>query len=182
MTAIEACQLITNYTAGHETRTGNLGPDRLDYPVGHIEADNRLSWFLGRLDERFGKEAFYVHLKRDPDATARSFSRRYRRGIIKAYRTGILWKLPREANSLDVCRDYVETVHRNIEYFLRDKPYQLTMDLENISDGFDQFWRDIGAEGDFDRAKTILQQPHNQSVSVTQMISRKIESVLRPKR
>ena len=181
VTAIQACKLITNYTAGHETRTGEIGPERLEYPARHIEADNRLSWFLGRLDEGFGKDAYYVHLKRDPEATARSFSQRYRRGIIKAYRTGILWKLPRETNPSDVCRDYVETVHSNIDHFLRDKPNQLTVDLENLAEGFDRLWREIGAEGDLDQAKAILQQTHNQSEGIAQMINRKVRSVLWPK-
>ncbi len=42
-TFIKACAHITNYTAAHESRTGLLGSDRLDYPGKHIEADNRLS-------------------------------------------------------------------------------------------------------------------------------------------
>src|SRR5262245_39334592 len=88
-TIIKACSYITNYTAAHESRTGLVGPDRLDYPPNHIEADNRLSWFLGRLERTYGNDAFYVHLKRQDAATARSFAQRYQYGIIKAYRDAI---------------------------------------------------------------------------------------------
>ena len=54
---------MTNFTAGHETRTNRLGAARLDYPDRHIEADNRLSFFLGKLNARWGDDAHYVHLR-----------------------------------------------------------------------------------------------------------------------
>src|SRR5664279_6422416 len=72
---IAACKHLTNYTAGHESQVSRLGPDRIQYPDRHIEADNRLAWFLGRLEERYGDEAFYVHLVRDRAATAASLVR-----------------------------------------------------------------------------------------------------------
>ncbi len=49
-TFMKACRHVTNCTSGHETRVNHVGPERLSYPSNHIEADNRLSWFLGRLD------------------------------------------------------------------------------------------------------------------------------------
>lgn len=51
-TFIKACNHITNYTCGHESRAKRAKLEsrlNLDYPPNHIEADNRLSWFLGRL-------------------------------------------------------------------------------------------------------------------------------------
>ncbi|MES9978612.1 MAG: hypothetical protein ABW107_07665, partial [Candidatus Thiodiazotropha sp. 6PLUC5] len=53
-TFIKACEHITNYTTGHETRAHLTGDKRIDYPDNHIEADNRLSWILGRIDNKFG--------------------------------------------------------------------------------------------------------------------------------
>jgi ferritin-like protein len=53
MTFIRACRHITNYTAGHETRSTLLGEDRIAYPRQHIEADNRLSWMLGKLGKKY---------------------------------------------------------------------------------------------------------------------------------
>ena len=70
-TFIKACHHITNYTSGHETMSSQVLDARLGYSENHIEADNRLSWFLGRLDQKFGSEAFYVHLSRDKSATVR---------------------------------------------------------------------------------------------------------------
>ena len=85
-TFIQACKHITNFSCAHESRTAILGKERMDYPDDHIEADNRLSWLLGRLDKKYGDDPFYVHLKRNENDTARSFTRRYSSGIIKAYR------------------------------------------------------------------------------------------------
>ena len=57
-TFIKACQHIRNYTALHESRANRIAEQRLAYPRDHIEADNRLSWFLGRLDrQKFGNIA-----------------------------------------------------------------------------------------------------------------------------
>ena len=79
-TFYRACRHITNYSAGHELNTSEVGRARLDYPEDHIEVDNRLSWLLGRLDQAYGDRAFYVHLTREEEPTARSFDRRGRAG------------------------------------------------------------------------------------------------------
>ena len=70
-TFIRACQHISNFTATHESRSGLIGEERLNYPDNHIEADNRLSWFLGRLDRKYGDNAFYLHMSRDRSQTAK---------------------------------------------------------------------------------------------------------------
>ena len=64
-TFAQACQHITNYTAGHESRVGMVADDKLSYPERHIEADNRLVWLLGRIEQQYGDEAYYVYLRRD---------------------------------------------------------------------------------------------------------------------
>lgn len=152
-TFVAACRHFTNFTAGHETRARKVGAERLAYPEHHIEADNRLSWLLGRLDAAFGREAFYVHLLRDPEAVAASYATRWKEGVgtlPAAYQRGILHQSPEDR--LDICRDLVATVTANVETFLRDKPLQMTMHLESIGDEFPAFCRAIGAEGDLKAA------------------------------
>ena len=73
-TFIESCNHISNYTAGHETRSRFLGKERLNFALNHIEADNRLAWFLGRLDTTYRENVFYVHLSRNKNQTIKSFS------------------------------------------------------------------------------------------------------------
>lgn len=153
VTFIEACKYIKNYSSAHESRTAMLGEQRLNYPQNHIEADNRLSWLLGRLDRIYGDDAFYVHLKRNALDTARSFTNRYQYGIIKAYRgRGILMGLQEEIDPISVCLDYCDTVTSNIELFLRDKSKKMEINLENVDRDFGDFWERINAEGDKEAA------------------------------
>ena len=164
-TFAKACQHFTNYTAGHETRTGLVGAARLAYPANHIEVDNRLSWLLGRLEKSHGDSAFYVHLKRDPVATAASFAKRTG-GIMAAYQgKGILMNCKEKDPEL-VASDYVNTVTSNIELFLATKTNKMTVDLENSQQDFGQFAQAISAEGDITAALKVFDTHHNAS-SVT---------------
>lgn len=76
MTFARACSHMTNYTAAHEGNAGEVPHLHLSYPNRHIEVDNRLSWFLGPLHELY-PDARYVHLRRDPEAVAQSFLKRW---------------------------------------------------------------------------------------------------------
>lgn len=162
VTFIEASRHITNYTAGHETRTRLVGPQRTEYPARHIEADNRLSWLLGRLELAYGRDAKYVHLVRDPDAVARSFASRWGQGIIHAYDQGLL--LGAKAGRHAVCRDYVETVTTNIKAFLADKPHRMLFRVENAAADWAAFWEWIGAEGDYKASAAEWAVLHNATV------------------
>ena len=163
LTFIKACHHITNYTCAHESRSGLLGNKHFTYPPNHIEADNRLSWLLGRLDRAFSRDAVYVHLQRDPDATAASFVRRYSGGIIRAYRKTILIGLPRSSPPMDVARDYCDTVASNIELFLRDKPRKMVFSMASARQDFRRFWDLIQAEGDLEAALAEFDQHYNAS-------------------
>ena len=163
VTFIQACRHITNYSSGHESRAGLLGSERFAYPPDHIEADNRLSWFLGRLDRSYGMNALYVHLRRDNEATARSFVKRYSGGIIRAYRKTMLMGLPHSSAAMDVARDYCDTVNSNIELFLKDKPEKMDFSLEQAQRDFPKFWQLIGAHGDLAAALAEFDQKYNAS-------------------
>jgi hypothetical protein len=165
MTFIKACQHITNYTVAHESRSGLVGPEHFAYPANHIEADNRLSWFLGQLDVVYGNSAFYVHLKRDRLSTAKSFVNRYGSGIINAYAKTIIKGPALNATPLEVCLDYCDTVNINIEAFLKDKTRKMAFHLENAEEDFEQFWQMIGAEGNCDLALEEWQRPYNKTQS-----------------
>ncbi len=164
MTLAKACTHMTNYTTAHESRAHALGPDRLTYPSPHIEVDNRLSWFLGRLDAAYGNSAAYVHLIRDAEETAKSYARRANQGILLAYRNAIIMRakfLNPDAAIMDYSRDYVATVTANITSFLKDKTHVRTIHLSTIRDDFDAFWDWIGAEGNRDAARNELLTKHN---------------------
>lgn len=165
-TFIKACRHASNFTAGHETRAHLVSRDRLAYPDNHIEADNRLSWYLGRLDKAYGDKALYVHLRRDPGAVARSFLNRWDSGIMKAYRRGILFSRPGSpvsAPPLEIARDYCETVDANIELFLQNRPHVMGVWLENVESDFARFWDWAGLQGDRSAALGEWKISHNAS-------------------
>ena len=162
-TFIRACSHISNYTALHESRCGLLGAKRLNYPNNHIEADNRLSWFLGRLDQQYGDNAFYVHLSREREATAESFARRSEFGIMQAYRDGILLELEGEPTAHELALDYLDTIESNIECFLKDKNNKMEFKLESAPHDFTNFWQRIAAQGDLDAALVECKQRYNAS-------------------
>lgn len=168
-TFFKACQHITNYTSAHESRTGKVGSVRLNYPKNHIESDNRLSWFLGRMDQVYGNGAIYIHLKRDASKVAISYAKRlFLGGIIPAYGHGIYFPKSSDASSLLIAEDYCHTVNSNIEHFLKDKTKKMIFNLENADQDFKQFWNMIDAEGDFDAAVSEFHILHNASIGSTQ--------------
>jgi hypothetical protein len=162
-TFIQACRHIRNYSAGHESRLRLTGADRFAYPDRHIEADNRLSWLLGRLDRTYGDTAFYVHLSRARGPAAASFARRSDFGIMKAYREGILLLEEDHLAAEALALDYLDTVEANIALFLRDKPRQMPFRLECARQDFTTFWQRIGAEGDLEQALAEWDTRHNAS-------------------
>ena len=164
-TFIRACEHITNYTAEHESRRHNIGEARFQFPQNHIEADNRLAWFLGRLDDFYGNDAFYVHLIRDKEATAASYAKRHTKGIIDAYRNGFLMSCPSYIKPIDVCRDCYDTVNSNIECFLKDKTNKMVFRLENAKQDFEIFYNMIDAKGNLEKALGEWEVQHNASAS-----------------
>tara|TARA_B110000908_G_scaffold58056_1_gene70723 strand:- start:355 stop:900 length:546 start_codon:yes stop_codon:yes gene_type:complete len=164
---IKASQHITNFTAQHESQSSYYGRFSVCYPENNIEADNRLSWKLGRLDIEYGSSAFYVHLKRRDIATAKSFVKRWDFGIMKSYWSDILLGLDSsnfsDEDKFQVALDYCDTVNSNIELFLRDKPNSMTISLENIRKDFKVFWRLIEAEGNIEFALSEFEHMYNRS-------------------
>lgn len=151
-TFIKACQHITNYTSAHESLSSKTGALRFEYTNNHIEADNRLSWLLGRLDKIFPDDVFYVHLSRNKNDVTASFSKRIGFGILKAYEQGILMHEQHLLPAHDIAEDYIETVESNIKLFLKDKTNKIEISLETVKTDFIKFWGKINAEGDLDKA------------------------------
>lgn len=153
-TFAQACTHLSNYTAGHETRIDHIGESRFSYPDDHIEADNRLAWFLGSLAERFDRtDVFYVHLRRNPEDVVRSLRGRWKGNvsIMRAFGYDITSGSANVADPDAIARFYINTVTANIEEFLRDRQ-SMTVWLEEVHHTFPQFLDHISAEGDIDAA------------------------------
>ena len=154
MTFSEACKHIKNYTSSHESKNHLFGKERLNYPNNHIEVDNRLSWFLGSMDKKYGNDAYYVHLKRDTLNVAKSYLERWEFGITKSYHNGIILGIDNNSdyNKLDVCVDMCNTINNNIELFLKDKTKKMTINIETAKDDFVNFCNDINVAVNMDNA------------------------------
>lgn len=163
-TLAAACSHITNYTSGHETRNNRID-GRLDYPDGHIEVDNRLAWFLGSLDARYGDEAVYVHLTRDPEQVAESCTHRFYlgAGLMHGWSAGIIRRKepPEPEDRMRYARLFVDTITANIELFLKDKSRVVRIRTGRAHEAFDELWDLIGAEGDRAAAHAELDVIHN---------------------
>lgn len=163
-----ACRHLTNFTVCHESRCELTGSSRLNFPDQHIEIDNRLSWFLGRLDEKYGDNAVYIHMIRNRQQVARSYTHRWNRetGIIRAYAYGILKRQEHHIGHIEnICLDYYDTVNENIRLFLKDKTRVQTFELSNAEADLEKFWGLIGAQGDFQAARAAFFEQHNRTSS-----------------
>jgi len=179
MTFARACRRATNYTCSHES--GREDFYAWNYPDNHIEVDNRLSWCVGRLHERF-PDAYYVHLLRNREDVVRSFAERGIRqwcqilhGWVFAIKQGYPVKRGRPVapgalealkQQVDLEREaaeMVDTINANIRHFLRDKRHA-TVWIERPERGFPAFWRDIGAHGDLDAALAVLKRRFNAGI------------------
>jgi hypothetical protein len=158
-TFVQACEHISNYSSAHESRSSLIGKQRLSYPENHIEADNRLCWFLGRLEREYSNDAYYVHLTRDRQQSVVSFIKRKDFGIMQAYREGILMGGQRQSPA-QLANDYLDTVECNISLFLKDKDHTMVFSLENAPRDFVTFWHWIG---DLNKALAEWQIHYNAS-------------------
>lgn len=177
-----ACRHITNYSVAHESQCQLTGDARVKFPENHIEIDNRLSWYLGRLDKLYGQDAFYVHMLRDRQDTAESYKKRWNRetGIVRAYAYGIQKRQEHEIkDTRAICLDYVDCVNENIELFLKDKLNKLTFRLSDGEKDFASFWSAIKAEGDFDQALADFRQKHNDAEGNRRAHNEPVEKFLR---
>lgn len=167
VTFAKACGHFTNYSSGHETRANIIGPEaRFSYPANHIEVDNHLSLQLGHLEQRYGDDAYYVHLTRDAAKTATSHARLFDTPAsnVAHYSAGVLMRpmILSDRERMAAAVDYVATVGANIGAFLRDKSKQIAINIDSPEEAFRRFATDISAIGDLDAALITLKRPSNQ--------------------
>jgi hypothetical protein len=147
---------VSGYTTAHESRTKLLGDDRIDYPADHIEVDNRLTWFLPRLTERYGEDGVLVIAVRDPAEIANYYMLRwYKTNILKAYAQGILMRDFRE-NNVEVARDYVACGYEMIEFAAARWRHVVHLHVDDPLPGAKDVLSIIGREDDLDAVGDAL--------------------------
>ncbi|WP_127116203.1 sulfotransferase domain-containing protein [Shimia sediminis] len=122
-------------TAGHETRVKETYETRLNYPNNHIEADNRLTFFLPQLTEKFGNDAVLVIVVRDRKKIAASYSKRwFKTNLPKLYSQGILLRDFHE-NSDTLLEGMVDWMYDTIFFCSKYWKHVVIFDLENPREG-----------------------------------------------
>jgi len=157
-----ACSHIRNYTSSHERNRQTYVSERLAYPADHIEVDNRLSWWLGRLDEAYGRNAAYVHLTRDPARVAASYAGRHAGRLAPGWMRYIMGaeKETMEAEVEPMMADMVAVITANIRLFLRDKDW-IPFRVEQHAEDWPRFWEWCGADGDYRASLKAWHHRHN---------------------
>jgi hypothetical protein len=168
-TFAKACKHIINYTSAHESQSSLIGDSRLNYPPSHIEVDNNLSWMLGSLDERYGNEAFYVHLEREKGKVVASCNQLWGHSFnnLKFF-TGLLGNVPEllsDSNKLTVTTQFIDGITSSINLFLRDKTNMVRVDIDDPKKTFTEFWQLIEAEGDLEKALSEFDVRHNENLT-----------------
>lgn len=170
VTFSKACNHITNYTVGHESKCASIGNDRICFKDNHIEIDNRLCFYLGSLDKKYGDSAFYVHLIRRPEVVINSFNKRWKQNnsVIHDFANSIKMLNVNELSEkqkLEICKEYVTIQNDNIDLFLKNKSNKMVIRLDYIREDFERFWTIIGARGNMQSAINELGFQHNASKS-----------------
>lgn len=157
-----ACSHIRNYSSSHERNRQHYVSERLAYPPDHIEVDNRLSWYLGRLDAVYGARAAYVHLTRDPSEVAASYAARHKGRLAPSWMRYIMGaeKETMEAEAERMMADMVEVITANIQLFLRDKLW-MPFRVEHHEEDWPRFWEWVGAEGNYRASLKAWNHRHN---------------------
>ena len=141
---------IEGYTSSHESRVDMLGDERINYPLMHIECDNRLVFFLPSLTEKFCKNSVLVCLNRNPSDIALSYNKRWQKiNIMKAYSQGILMRRLNRNNQY-VCRDYVDYCYFNINWFSKFWNDFICIELESPVQGVELLLKTINKESYLD--------------------------------
>ncbi len=169
-TFYRSCQILSNFTVSHESKSHITGSKRFDLPDQHIEIDNRLVWQLGSLERYVGDNAHYVHLKRERAEVKKSFIKRvYQpKSIFYSYCEAIKKSTPENLKHEELASladDFLDNIEHNIDHFLRDKTHRMDFQLEEYEKAFPEFWRFVNAKGDYEQALAEWSEKHNPSRS-----------------
>jgi hypothetical protein len=156
----KACSHIKNYTSGHETKAGIINRK---YPNNHIEVDPRLFWNINKFfDLNNSLDYYIVHLIREPKSCINSIASRKS--------TKNLW-IPFTYQKKNPSKEEIFLASENYYYFVNStiskvfencSNYQL-FKLENAEEDWYNFWNNIQAKGDYEKALKEFKIKYNAS-------------------
>ena len=154
---------IKSLTSGHESNVKNRLGDRVIYPDNHVEADNRLLFFMPQLTERYGETELLVIIERNRAEIANSYRKRWWKfNLPKIFAQGILMRDVKE-NDDKLVDDMVDWAYEQIHYFSKDWKNVITIKFDEIPKNLDQIF-------DF------LKLSQNECLQVKEFFEQKIEN------
>lgn len=159
-----AAGLLPGFSAAHESRVMEPFATRIDYAPNHIEADNRLIFFLPQLEEKFGDTAYYVYLQRDPELIAQSYARRWHLtvSVVRAWTHGMRMKpRVRRTEIESCCRDFVDYADSTLSLFLARQRNVMLYDIADAENEFLRFSRWLGVDRPPQAALDQWKKRHN---------------------
>lgn len=143
----KACAHLEGYSADHESRARRPFAERLNYPKWHIEADNRLLFFLMQLEDKYGDNALYIYLERDAEAVAKSYAGRWHLtvSIVRTFTHGIkMASRVTKPDIIDHCRDFVNYSDDSFRRFLSRRSNVVFMDVSDLEGEFPKLCDALG--------------------------------------
>jgi hypothetical protein len=157
-TFYHACKHITNYTCGHETKTGPKRICDLEYPDNHIEVSSHLALFIPLLRQRY-PDALWVHLIREKNACVKSLASQSSDNL---ERWSLNWfeAAPAKSELPEVAELYYHTINSLIQASLTESrlgveapprliPVVLKEGESSSVKFWDIFWGQAGCQGDY---------------------------------
>ena len=156
MTFAKACSHIDNYHSVHEPPYARW---KLVFPDNHIVVSPHLTWVLGPLVEK-NPGAIFIHLRRGRREVVNSWMNRGRR-----LGPGLWTPLSRIPQQTDAAwKEACEMCHDSIVAQIQRVPRKVwEVWLHEAQDWWPEFWRRIGAQGNYEKALAEWGRKHNAS-------------------
>lgn len=137
---------VSGFTSLHESRVEHLDlKERLSFPINHIEADNRLIWFLQFLEDIYAETSCLVIVKRDTKKIVDSYSKRwFKTNILRAWTQGI-HMLDIDVHSTQAVESYVDFCYKSLSLSIPKWKYIIEIDISYPVQGIEKLCDLIGA-------------------------------------
>jgi hypothetical protein len=157
VTFTKACSHIENFTSAHESHSGEVG--NWKYPTNHIEVDPRLAYSTAVLSDLY-PDALIIHLVRDKSTAITSLAKRTSINKFRDFHFG-------SSNCKDmnkIANVYYDTTNTMLRKVLKLHKNTCEYSLEKMKAiHWEQFWKSIGAEGNFRKSLQEWDVKHNRS-------------------
>lgn len=145
-TFFHACNHITNYGCGHESKRGPKQIGNWSFPDDHIEIASNLTVGLHKLIYKY-PNSLWVRLKRNKRECVRSLAEQASEAMLDFAHQWWYLDMTEAVDNIEVASQFYDFCE---DYYQRRLPNNaLFLDLEHIREQWSVFWNEARAEGDY---------------------------------